>query len=114
MRELRNRMLINALTVNDVVGGTFTLLDFSPNGVLFDTPVISPTQLGALGVGTVVRRPVVVSNPVQGESIAIRDMVYISLTYDNRHIGVSEANRFVGLIKARLEAADFKADFPNT
>jgi 2-oxoglutarate dehydrogenase E2 component (dihydrolipoamide succinyltransferase) len=112
LRELRERVALNTLSVNDRVGGTFTVTEYEEGGVLFDTPIITEPQVAALGVGATTRRPMVVTDADGNESIAIRDMAYLSLTYDNRLIEVSDATRFVGLVKSRLEAGTFQSDFP--
>jgi 2-oxoglutarate dehydrogenase E2 component (dihydrolipoamide succinyltransferase) len=102
--ELRGRASAGALLPADLLGATFTVVDYSASGVLFDTPVVTPPQVAALGVGACQRRPVVVNDPLTGESIGIRDMVYLSLTYDNRAIQISQASHFMHLLKSRLEA----------
>ncbi len=66
-------------------------------------------QVAILGTGTVVKRPVVVSSP-EGDSIAVRSMVYLALSYDHRIIDGADAARFLGQMKSRLEAADFEAN----
>jgi 2-oxoglutarate dehydrogenase E2 component (dihydrolipoamide succinyltransferase) len=77
---------------------------------LFDTPIINQPQVGILGTGTVVKRPVVISDPNLGETIAIRQMVYLALTYDHRLVDGADAARFLTAIKQRLEDANFESE----
>jgi pyruvate dehydrogenase E2 component (dihydrolipoamide acetyltransferase) len=66
--------------------------------------------VGILGTGSVVKRPVVISHPELGETIAIRSMVYLALTYDHRLVDGADAARFLGTVKARLEEGRFESD----
>jgi 2-oxoglutarate dehydrogenase E2 component (dihydrolipoamide succinyltransferase) len=75
---------------------------------LFDTPILNQPQVGILGTGAVVRRPVVVDDADGGESIAVRSMVYLALTYDHRIVDGADAARFLSTMKARLEEASFE------
>jgi 2-oxoglutarate dehydrogenase E2 component (dihydrolipoamide succinyltransferase) len=95
---------------DELSGGTFTLTNTGSRGALFDTPIINQPQVAILGVGTVVRRPVVVEDPSLGEVIAIRSMVYLALTYDHRLIDGADAARFLTTVKARLEEGAFEAE----
>jgi 2-oxoglutarate dehydrogenase E2 component (dihydrolipoamide succinyltransferase) len=76
-----------------------------------DTPIINQPQVAILGTGALVRRPVVISDPRLGQVIAIRDMMYLSLSYDHRLIDGAHAARFLSTLKARLEEGDFGAEF---
>ena len=91
-------------------GGTFTLTNTGSRGALFDTPIINQPQVAILGVGTVVKRPVVVQDPGLGEVIAVRSMVYLALTYDHRIVDGADAARFLTAVKQRLEEANFEAE----
>jgi 2-oxoglutarate dehydrogenase E2 component (dihydrolipoamide succinyltransferase) len=95
---------------DELSGGTFTLTNTGSRGALFDTPIINQPQVAILGVGTVVRRPVVVDDPSLGEVIAVRSMVYLALTYDHRLIDGADAARFLTTVKARLEDGAFEAE----
>jgi pyruvate dehydrogenase E2 component (dihydrolipoamide acetyltransferase) len=64
-----------------------------------------------LGTGALVKRPVVVADPKLGEVIAVRDMMYLSLSYDHRLVDGAEAARFISTVKARLEEGDFGSEF---
>jgi 2-oxoglutarate dehydrogenase E2 component (dihydrolipoamide succinyltransferase) len=77
--------------------------------MFFDTPVVFLPQSAILGTGIVVKRPGVVK--VDGvEAIGVRSVVYLALSYDHRIIDGADAARFLGAVKARLEAAEFAAD----
>jgi 2-oxoglutarate dehydrogenase E2 component (dihydrolipoamide succinyltransferase) len=95
---------------DELAGGTFTLTNTGSRGALFDTPIINQPQVGILGVGSVVKRPVVVVDPALGEVIAVRSMVYLALTYDHRLVDGADAARFLVTVKNRLEEGAFEAD----
>ncbi len=103
--DLADRTRSNKLTPDELQGGTFTVTNTGSRGALFDTPVVFLPQSAILGLGTVVKRPVVMG----GDSIAIRSMVYLALSYDHRIIDGADAARFLGAMKARLEAGAFSA-----
>src|SRR5215472_15066929 len=106
--DLAERTRTNKISPDELSGGTFTLTNTGSRGALFDTPIINQPQVGILGTGAVVRRPVVVTDPELGETIAIRSMVYLALTYDHRIVDGADAARFLGTIKSRLEAGAFE------
>ncbi|RRD50960.1 2-oxoglutarate dehydrogenase, E2 component, dihydrolipoamide succinyltransferase [Arachnia propionica] len=95
---------------DELGGGTFTITNYGSAGTLFDTPIINLPQVAILGTGALVKRPVVVTDPYGSDTIAIRDMMYLSLSYDHRLIDGANAARFLGLVKARLEAGDFAGE----
>jgi 2-oxoglutarate dehydrogenase E2 component (dihydrolipoamide succinyltransferase) len=95
---------------DELAGGTFTLTNTGSRGALFDTPIINQPQVGILGVGTVVKRPVVMEDPALGEVIAVRSMVYLALTYDHRLVDGADAARFLVTVKSRLEEGAFEAE----
>jgi pyruvate dehydrogenase E2 component (dihydrolipoyllysine-residue acetyltransferase) len=95
---------------DELSGGTFTLTNTGSRGALFDTPIINQPQVGILGVGSVVKRAVVVDDPSLGEVIAVRSMVYLALTYDHRLVDGADAARFLVTVKNRLEEGAFEAD----
>ncbi len=80
--------------------GTFTLTNTGSRGALFDTPIINQPQVGILGTGTVVKRPVVVQDPALGEVIAVRSMVYLALSYDHRLVDGADAARFLTAVRS--------------
>ncbi|MCE0488056.1 2-oxoglutarate dehydrogenase, E2 component, dihydrolipoamide succinyltransferase [Ornithinimicrobium sediminis] len=106
--DLAERTRTNKITPDELGGGTFTLTNTGSRGALFDTPILNQPQVGILGTGAVVRRPVVVVDEDGGETIAIRSMVYLALTYDHRLVDGADAARFLGTMKERLEEATFE------
>jgi pyruvate dehydrogenase E2 component (dihydrolipoamide acetyltransferase) len=107
--DLADRTRNNKLTPDDIAGGTFTITNTGSRGALFDTPIINQPQVGILGTGAIVKRPVVVTDPDGGETIAIRSMMYLALSYDHRIVDGADAARFLGTMKARLEEGRFEA-----
>jgi 2-oxoglutarate dehydrogenase E2 component (dihydrolipoamide succinyltransferase) len=108
--DLAERTRNNKVTPDELSGGTFTLTNTGSRGALFDTPIINQPQVGILGTGAVVKRPVVIDDPDLGETIAVRSMVYLALTYDHRLVDGADAARFLATVKARLEEGRFEAD----
>ena len=108
--DLAERTRTNKITPDELGGGTFTLTNTGSRGALFDTPIINQPQVAILGVGSVVKRPVVVQDPDLGEVIAIRSMVYLALTYDHRIVDGADAARFLTTVKERLEAGQFQGE----
>src|SRR3954454_20748620 len=100
----------NKITPDELGGGTFTLTNTGSRGALFDTPIINQPQVAILGTGSVVKRPIVVTDVAGGETIAIRSMVYLALTYDHRIVDGADAARFLVAVKHRLEEGAFDAD----
>ncbi|WP_026535338.1 2-oxoglutarate dehydrogenase, E2 component, dihydrolipoamide succinyltransferase [Arthrobacter sp. H14] len=100
----------NTIGPNELSGGTFTITNIGSAGALFDTPIINQPQVGILGTGIIVKRPVVVTDADGDDTIAIRSMVYLSLTYDHRLVDGADAGRFLQSLKARLEEGAFEAD----
>jgi pyruvate dehydrogenase E2 component (dihydrolipoamide acetyltransferase) len=108
--DVANRTRNNQVNPDELSGGTFTLTNTGSRGALFDTPILLPPQVGILGTGAVVKRPVVIDDADLGETISVRSMVYLALTYDHRLVDGADAARFLGTIKARLEEGRFEAD----
>ena len=108
--DLAARTRNNKITPDELTGGTFTLTNTGSRGALFDTPIINQPQVGILGTGAVVKRPVVVEDSNLGETIAVRSMCYLALTYDHRLVDGADAARFLGTAKARLEEGRFESD----
>jgi pyruvate dehydrogenase E2 component (dihydrolipoyllysine-residue acetyltransferase) len=106
--DVAERTRTNKITPDELSGGTFTLTNTGSRGALFDTPIINQPQVAILGTGAVVKRPVVIDDPNLGETIAVRQMVYLALTYDHRLVDGADAARFLGDVKARLEAGQFE------
>ena len=95
---------------DELSGGTFTITNIGSAGALFDTPIINQPQVGILGTGIIVKRPVVVTGVDGDDTIAIRSMMYLSLTYDHRLVDGADAGRFLQTLKARLEGGAFESD----
>ncbi|MGI8576328.1 MAG: 2-oxoglutarate dehydrogenase, E2 component, dihydrolipoamide succinyltransferase [Nocardioidaceae bacterium] len=108
--DLAVRTRDSKISPDELSGGTFTLTNTGSRGALFDTPIINQPQVGILGTGTVVKRPVVIDDPNLGETIAVRQMVYLALTYDHRLVDGADAARFLTAIKQRLEEANFESE----
>ncbi len=106
--DVAERTRSNKIGPDELAGGTFTLTNTGSRGALFDTPIINQPQVAILGTGTVVKRAVVISDPNLGETIAIRQMVYLALTYDHRLVDGADAARFLSDVKQRLEAGQFE------
>jgi 2-oxoglutarate dehydrogenase E2 component (dihydrolipoamide succinyltransferase) len=108
--DVANRTRANQVNPDELSGGTFTITNTGSRGALFDTPILMPPQVGILGTGAVVKRPVVIDDPDLGETIAVRSMVYLAMTYDHRLVDGADAARFLATVKARLEEGRFEAD----
>ncbi len=100
----------NKITPDELGGGTFTITNTGSRGALFDTPIINQPQVAILGLGAVVKRPVVMKGADGGETIAIRSMVYLALSYDHRIVDGADAARFLVTLKERLEGGNFESN----
>jgi 2-oxoglutarate dehydrogenase E2 component (dihydrolipoamide succinyltransferase) len=109
--DLAARTRTNRITPDEMSGGTFTLSNTGSRGALFDTPIILQPQVGILGTGSVVKRPVVLSDGRgdEGDTIAIRSIIYLALSYDHRLVDGADAARFLNTIKQRLTDGAFEA-----
>jgi 2-oxoglutarate dehydrogenase E2 component (dihydrolipoamide succinyltransferase) len=108
--DLAARTRDNKVTPDELGGGTFTLTNTGSRGALFDTPIINQPQVAILGLGAIVKRPMVVKGEDGGETIAIRSMVYLALSYDHRVVDGADAARFLVTLKERLEGGSFESD----
>jgi 2-oxoglutarate dehydrogenase E2 component (dihydrolipoamide succinyltransferase) len=108
--EVAARTRDNKITPDELGGGTFTITNTGSRGALFDTPIINQPQVAILGLGAVVKRPMVVKGADGGETIAIRSMVYLALSYDHRVVDGADAARFLVTLKERLEEGRFESD----
>lgn len=108
--DLALRTRENRLKPDELGGGTFTLTNTGSRGALFDTPVVFLPQVAILGTGVVTKRPVVVAAADGSDTIAIRSMVYLALSYDHRLVDGADASRYLVDVKARLEAGAFETD----
>ena len=108
--DLAARTRDNKVSPDELGGGTFTITNTGSRGALFDTPIINQPQVAILGLGAVVKRPMVVRGEDGGETIAIRSMVYLGLSYDHRVVDGADAARFLVTLKERLEGGAFESD----
>jgi 2-oxoglutarate dehydrogenase E2 component (dihydrolipoamide succinyltransferase) len=108
--DLAERARSNNLKPDELSGGTFTITNIGSQGALFDTPILVPPQAAMLGTGAIVKRPRVIADEFGNESIGIRSVSYLPLTYDHRLIDGADAGRFLTTIKRRLEEGAFEAD----
>jgi len=108
--ELAAAVRASRITPDDLAGGTFTISNTGSRGALFDTIIVPPNQVAILGIGATVKRPVVIDHPELGETIAVRDMTYVALSYDHRLVDGADAARYLTSVKAILEAGEFEVD----
>ncbi|CAB4746587.1 MAG: 2-oxoglutarate dehydrogenase, E2 component, dihydrolipoamide succinyltransferase [Actinobacteria bacterium] len=108
--DLAARTRDNKVSPDELGGGTFTITNTGSRGALFDTPIINQPQVAILGLGAIVKRPMVVRGEDGGETIAIRSMVYLGLSYDHRVVDGADAARFLVTLKERLEHGAFESD----
>ncbi len=108
--DVAARTRANKIGPDELSGGTFTITNIGSAGALFDTPFINQPQVAILGPGQITQQPTVVTGPDGEDSIAIRSVCYLPLTYDHRLVDGADAGRFVSAIKARLEEGAFEAD----
>jgi len=108
--DVAARTRAGKITPEEMAGGTFTITNTGSRGALFDTPIINQPQVAILGTGAVARRPAAVRDQSGKESIEIRSLVYLALTYDHRLVDGADAARFLSTMKERLEAGNFAAE----
>ncbi|MBM6620962.1 2-oxoglutarate dehydrogenase, E2 component, dihydrolipoamide succinyltransferase [Micrococcaceae bacterium RIT802] len=108
--DVAKRTRDNKIGPDELSGGTFSITNIGSVGALFDTPIINQPQVAILGTGAIVKRPVVVTGADGDDTIAIRHMMYLSLTYDHRLVDGADAGRFLQTLRKRLEEGAFEAD----
>lgn len=108
--DIAGRARSGNLRPDELSGGTFTITNIGSQGALFDTPILVPPQAAMLGTGAIVKRPRVIVDSSGNESIGVRSVCYLPLTYDHRLVDGADAGRFVTTIKRRLEDGAFEAD----
>ncbi|QLH21274.1 2-oxoglutarate dehydrogenase, E2 component, dihydrolipoamide succinyltransferase [Streptomyces sp. Rer75] len=108
--ELAGKVRSNKITPDDMSGATFTISNTGSRGALFDTIIVPPNQVAILGIGATVKRPVVIDHPELGETIAVRDMTYVALSYDHRLVDGADAARYLTAVKEILEAGEFEVE----
>ncbi len=101
--DLANRARTKKLNPDEVAGGTFTITNHGGFGSLFATPIINQPQVAILGVGTIEKRPKVVTMADGSDTIAVRTMAYLAVTFDHRLIDGAEGDTFLGLVKQTIE-----------
>jgi 2-oxoglutarate dehydrogenase E2 component (dihydrolipoamide succinyltransferase) len=110
--DLADRARKKTLTVDEMSGGSFTITNPGVFGALFGTPIIPPPQVAIIDVEAIVKRPVVVTDEFGNDSIGIRSMMYLPISYDHRLIDGAYAAQFMQQVKKNLEtfgAADYGA-----
>ncbi|SJN22697.1 Dihydrolipoamide acyltransferase component of branched-chain alpha-keto acid dehydrogenase complex [Micrococcus lylae] len=105
--DVADRARTNKIGADELSGGTFSITNIGSVGALFDTPIINQPQVAILGTGAIVKRPMVVTDADGNDSIGIRHMMYLSLTYDHRLVDGADAGRFLMTLRQRLEAGEF-------
>ncbi|WP_368397147.1 2-oxoglutarate dehydrogenase, E2 component, dihydrolipoamide succinyltransferase [Streptomyces sclerotialus] len=108
--ELAGKVRESKISPDDLSGASFTISNTGSRGALFDTVIVPPNQVAILGIGATVKRPVVVDHPELGETIAVRHMTYLSLSYDHRLVDGADAARYLTTVKQILEAAEFETE----
>ena len=108
--ELGKAAKDGTISPDALAGGTFTITNIGSFGALFDTPIINQPQVAILGTGTIVKRPMVVQDAEGNDTLAIRHMCYLSLTYDHRLVDGADAGRFLSTLKKRLEEGRFESE----
>ena len=108
--DIATRARLGKLRPDELSRGTFTITNIGSQGALFDTPILVPPQAAMLGTGAIVKRPRVVIDSNGNESMGVRSVCYLPLTYDHRLIDGADAGRFLTTVKRRLEEGAFEAD----
>ena len=108
--DIAARARSGGLKPDELSGGTFTITNIGSQGALFDTPILVPPQAAMLGTGAIVKRPRVIVDEQGNESIGVRSICYLPLTYDHRLIDGADAGRFITTVRKRLEEAAFEAE----
>lgn len=107
--DLAAKVRGNKITPDELSGATFTISNTGSRGALFDTVIVPPNQVAILGIGATVKRPVVIETP-EGTVIGVRDMTYLTLSYDHRLVDGADAARYLSAVKAILEAGEFEVE----
>ncbi|MFF7735048.1 MULTISPECIES: 2-oxoglutarate dehydrogenase, E2 component, dihydrolipoamide succinyltransferase [unclassified Streptomyces] len=107
--DLAGKVRANKITPDELSGATFTISNTGSRGALFDTIIVPPGQVAILGIGATVKRPAVLETE-EGTVIAVRDMTYLTLSYDHRLVDGADAARYLTAVKAILEAGEFEVE----
>ena len=106
-QDLAERARSKRLKPEEIQGGTFTVTNPGVFGSLFGTPIIPQPQVAILGVGTIEKRPVVISDAMGNDALGIRTVGYLALSFDHRLIDGADADRFMASVKKTLEKGEF-------
>jgi pyruvate/2-oxoglutarate dehydrogenase complex dihydrolipoamide acyltransferase (E2) component len=104
IKDLAKRARANQLTPDEVRDGTFTITNPGGYGSIMATPVINQPQVAILDTEAVVKRPVVITDELGNDSIAIRPMTYLCMSWDHRALDGALAAQFLAALRARLES----------
>ncbi|MFE9875151.1 2-oxoglutarate dehydrogenase, E2 component, dihydrolipoamide succinyltransferase [Streptomyces sp. NPDC005784] len=107
--DLAGKVRANKITPDELSGATFTISNTGSRGALFDTIIVPPNQVAILGIGATVKRPAVIETE-EGTVIGVRDMTYLTLSYDHRLVDGADAARYLTAVKAILEAGEFEVE----
>ncbi|MFE6523113.1 2-oxoglutarate dehydrogenase, E2 component, dihydrolipoamide succinyltransferase [Streptomyces sp. NPDC057794] len=107
--ELAGKVRASKITPDELSGATFTISNTGSRGALFDTIIVPPGQVAILGIGATVKRPAVIDTE-DGPVIGVRDMTYLTLSYDHRLVDGADAARYLTAVKAILEAGEFEVE----
>ena len=110
VNDIAARARSGDLKPDELSGGTFTITNIGSQGALFDTPILVPPQAAMLGTGAIVKRPRVIIDEAGNESIGVRSICYLPMTYDHRLIDGADAGRFLTTVRRRLEEGAFEAE----
>ncbi|MEP6768649.1 MAG: dihydrolipoamide acetyltransferase family protein, partial [Acidobacteriota bacterium] len=105
--DLAERARAKKLKPEEIHGGTFTVTNPGVFGSLFGTPIIPQPQVAILGVGTIEKRPVVITDENGNDALGIRTVGYLALSFDHRLIDGADADRFLASVKRTLEKGEF-------
>ncbi|MFD7246885.1 2-oxoglutarate dehydrogenase, E2 component, dihydrolipoamide succinyltransferase [Streptomyces massasporeus] len=108
--DLAGKVRANKITPDELSGATFTISNTGSRGALFDTIIVPPGQVAILGIGATVKRPAVIETEEEGTVIGVRDMTYLTLSYDHRLVDGADAARYLTAVKAILEAGEFEVE----
>jgi pyruvate dehydrogenase E2 component (dihydrolipoamide acetyltransferase) len=106
-QDLAERARTKRLKPEEIQGGTFTITNPGVFGSLFGTPIIPQPQVAILGVGTIEKRPVVVTDEKGSDALGIRTVGYLALSFDHRLIDGADADKFMAVVKRTLEKGEF-------
>ncbi len=111
INDLAVRTRNKKLSPDDIHGGTFTITNYGIFGNIIGIPIINQPQVAILGVGAIKKRPVVLTDDAGNDSIAIRSMVYLTLSFDHRILDGAIGGQFISAIVENLEHFDFSRTF---